>query len=218
MVLFVNCFIRFCSSTALYHAYAISIAKFCLSGCCSPIVSCHRPLFSYSGRPSTANDLFVTKLNEFMKAIRLRLSRKFGQQQVAPFDRKPLHAYFFTNFFSKFIGKPPRFSPLPPSGRRTRCRFQCFVFPRKHRPELLSSNFLVWTVKCRQRMVKIRTFSQWLGVRTRLIESDPPILPVVKVSFFWQISVIFICKNIPSSTNFFISIVFNHSNAEFLIS
>ena len=33
-----------------------------------------------------------------------------------------------------------------------------------------------------------------------------------------MISVIFVCKNIPSSTNFFISILFNHSDTEFMIS
>ena len=36
-----------CSSTAFHHAYAIPSEKFCPSGCCSPIVSCHRPLNVY---------------------------------------------------------------------------------------------------------------------------------------------------------------------------
>ena len=45
-----------------------------------------------------------------------------------------------------------------------------------------------------------------VGVRTRLIEMEPPIVPVVEIFFFWHmISVIFFCKSIPSSTNFFIS-------------
>ena len=68
-------------------------------------------------------------------------------------------------------------------------------------------------------MFKIRTFSQWLCVIVRFIEMEPPIVPVIEVFFLWHmISVIFICKNIPCSTNFFISIVFNHSSKENVIS
>ena len=37
----------FYSSTAFHHAYAIPSAKFFPSGCCSPIVSCHRQLNLY---------------------------------------------------------------------------------------------------------------------------------------------------------------------------
>ena len=38
---------RFYSSTAFHHASAIPSAKFFSSGCCSPTVSCHRPLNLY---------------------------------------------------------------------------------------------------------------------------------------------------------------------------
>ena len=37
-------------------------------------------------------------------------------------------------------------------------------------------------VLCRQRLFEIRTFSQWLGVVSRLIERDPPILLSEKYS------------------------------------
>ena len=68
------------------------IAKTGLVRCCL-----YTPV-GYSGPPSAVNDLSVTKLNEFVKAIRLRFSPKICKQQVAPFDRKPLHAYSFIDF------------------------------------------------------------------------------------------------------------------------
>ena len=68
-------------------------------------------------------------------------------------------------------------------------------------------------------MFEIRTFSQWLGVISRLFERDPPIVLVVKVFFFGRmIGVIFICKNVPCTTNVFSSTVFNQSPTEILIS
>ena len=48
---------------------------------------------------------------------------------------------------------------------------------------------------------------------------DPPILHVVKVFCFWHsVGVILFCKNIPCSTNCFISIVLDHSFKENMIS
>ena len=38
---------RFHTSTAFHHAYAIPNTKFFSSGCCSPTLSCHRPLNLY---------------------------------------------------------------------------------------------------------------------------------------------------------------------------
>ena len=54
-----------------------------------------------------------------------------------------------------------------------------------------------------------------VGSHCPTFEMEPPIVPVVEVLFFWHmIGVVFICKNIPCSTNFFISIVCNHSSTE----
>ena len=49
----------------------------------------------YRRPPSAVNDTCVIKQNEFVKAIRLRFLAKICKQQVAPFDRKPLHASSF---------------------------------------------------------------------------------------------------------------------------
>ena len=111
------------SSTAFHHANATPSVKFFPSGCCSPTVSCHRPLnvypkflhFShrengsfkvlslhtpvgYSRPPSAVNDPSVTKQNEFMKTIRLRFLTKLCKQRVVPFERKPLLASYFIDF------------------------------------------------------------------------------------------------------------------------
>ena len=93
--------------------------------------------------------------------------------------------------FFEFLGRPPGFSPLPPDGRRTR-----------------------------QRLVEVRTFSYWFGNVSWLIERDPPILPVVKVFWFWHSTgVILFCKNVPCTTNIIIiSIVLGHSVTENMIS
>ena len=142
----------FHSLTAFHHTYEILGATFFPSGCCSPIVFCHRLLLSVSqilayftlrkrifggvvltppvgySRPSSAvNDPSVTKLNEFMKAIRLRFSPKFCKERVAPCDRKPLLAASYLTFFG-FSGRPPGFSPLPPGGGRTRCGSRVVFF------------------------------------------------------------------------------------------
>ena len=103
------------------------------------------PPVGYSRPPSAVNDLSVTKSNEFLKAIPLRFSPKFCKQRVAPFDRKPLLASSFIDFLW-ILRKTTGFSPLPPGGGRTRCRFPFLVLPVRHRLELLSFSFLVYTV------------------------------------------------------------------------
>ena len=54
---------------------------------------------------------------------------------------------------------------------------------------------------------------------SRLIERDPPILPVVKsIRILHSIGVILFCKNVRCTTNIFISIVFDHPFTEDMIS
>ena len=78
---------------------------------------------------------------------------------------------------------------------------------------------LLQSLQGRQRLLEIRTISRWHGIKTLLVGMKPPFVLVVEVFLFGQmVSVIFICESIPSSTNFFISMMLNHSNTEFMIS
>ena len=71
----------------------------------------------------------------------------------------------------------------------------------------------------RQCLFEIRSLRQWHSIRTLLIGMKPPFALKERVFLCSQmVSVIFIRKSIPSSTKFFVSMIFNHSITEFWIS
>ena len=81
----------------------------------------------YNRPPSVVNDQSVTEWNGFVKAIRLRFSPKNCKLT-----------------FFEFLGRPPGFAPLPPSGKRTRRR--CPLFDSADNAWLKSERFLIGSV------------------------------------------------------------------------
>ena len=81
------------------------------------------------------------------------------------------------------------------------------------------SCFLLQSLQGRQCLLEIRSMPQWHSIVTLLIWMKPPFALIMEVFLCGQmVSMIFIRKSIPSSTKIFVSMIFNHSITEFLIS
>ena len=71
----------------------------------------------------------------------------------------------------------------------------------------------------RQCLFEIRSLRHWRSIGTLLVRMKPPFALKERVFLCSQmVSMIFIHKSIPSSTKFFVSMIFNHSTTEFWIS
>ena len=93
--------------------------------------------------------------------------------------------------FFEFLRRPPRSTPLPPSGRRTRWRLLFLVLSVEVAVwvvvlQILGVNGLMWTtLGLSQKVLSMSLVS-------RLIERDPPILFVSKIIWFCHS----ICENL----------------------
>ena len=118
-------------------------------------------------------------------------------------------------FFSWLLIKtPPWTLPIPPCKRWTAC-LPLLVFVRVSGCQWFFSCFLMRSLQGRQCVLEIRSMPQWHSIRTLLIWMKPPFLLKMEVFLLCQMaSVIFIRKNIPSSTKIFVSMIFNYSNME----
>ena len=115
------------------------------------------------------------------------------------------------------IRSPPLTLPIPPCRRWTSC-LPLFVLVRVSRHMWFFSCFLLQSLQGRQCLLEIRTISQWHSIGTLLFSMKPPFVLIVEVFLCSQmVSVIFIRKSIPSSTKFFVSMIFNHPITECLI-
>ena len=115
------------------------------------------------------------------------------------------------------IRSPPWSLPIPPCRRWTACLL-LLVSLRVSRHLWFFSCFLLQSLKGRQCLLEIRAMSQWHSIRILLIWMKPPFALIVEIFLCGQmVSVIFIRKNIPSSTKI-VLMIFNHSITEFLIS
>ena len=115
------------------------------------------------------------------------------------------------------IRSPPWTLPIP--RRRWTACFPLLVFVRVSRHLWFFSCFLLQSLQGRQCLLEIRSMPQWHSIGTLVIWMKPPFVLIVEVFLYCKmVSVIFIRKSIPSLTNFFISMIFNHSNTKFLIS
>ena len=107
--------------------------------------------------------------------------------------------------------------PIPPCRRRTLCPLLTFVIVSRHLWVFFC--FSLQSMQGRQCLFEIRSLPQWNSIRTLLILMKPPFALIERVFLCGQmVSVIFTCKSIPSSTKFFVSMIFNHSTTEFWIS
>ena len=112
-----------------------------------------------------------------------------------------------------WLVRPPSPLPIPPCRRWTFCLpLPGLVWIKRH--VQFVSCFLLYSSQCRQILLEIRTLPQWHTVRTLLA---PSLLRVEVFLYYQMVSVIFIRKSIPSSTNFFMSMILNHPNTAFLI-
>ena len=87
------------------------------------------------------------------------------------------------------------------------------MFVRVSRHLWFFSCFLLQSLQGRQCLLEIRSMPQWHCIRTLLIGMKPPFALIVEVFLCGQMmSVIFIRKSIPSSTTFFISMMFKQGS------
>ena len=136
-------------------------------------------------------------------------------------NRSPrsLSTWCFSVLTFGMIKSPPWTLPIPPCGRWTLCPLLIPVRVSRHL--WVSFCFLLQSLQGRQCMLEIRSVPQWHSIRTLLIWMKPPFALIERERVFWcgqMVSVIFIRKSIPSSTKIFVSMIFNHSITEFLIS
>ena len=154
-----------------------------------------------------------------MKAIRLRFSPKICEQQVAPFDHKPLHASSFIDFLW-ILRKTTRILSIA-----TRWRKNSMVGATA----CTSSRAWAWVVFLQ--LLRVKRFhvdNAWLKSERFLNGSVvfPDLLRERSTNFVCSEDILiltsgnvnFFCKNVPITTNIFISIVFEHPFTESMIS
>ena len=126
--------------------------------------------------------------------------------EVAPFDRKPLLASSFIAFLW-ILRKTTRILSIATRWKKNLMPVTILC---------IFGGASAWVVVLQRLMQTTLGWSQNVGYFSWFIERDPPILPVVKVFWFWHsIGVILFCT---CTTNIFISIVFDHPFTENMIS
>ena len=172
------------------------------------------PPVGYSRLPSALNDPSVTKVSWIQESLVQKNLSKYCNQQVTPFIQYLVHLH---RDFRKDKESTMNLVNIPSCGRRTLCPLLTCVRVSRHL--WVSFCFSLQSMRGWQCLFEIRSLRQSKSIRTLLIWMKPPFALIERVFLCSQmVSVIFIRKSIPSSTKFFVSMIFNHSTTEFWIS